>query len=444
MTDFISTIRHSITQNNLLSSEAVVIVALSGGADSVALLSALSRLGHHCIAAHCNFKLRGEESDRDQRHAAEIATRLGAEFVVTEFNTTDYASSYGISIEMAARDLRYKWFEQLRQQYSAEAIAVAHHRDDNIETFFLNLIRGTGIAGLTAMSPRRDYIIRPMLDVTRTDVIEYLHNQNLDYVTDSTNTDCDYKRNKIRNIILPLLREQFPNADNAIAHTIACLQSNEAIYRDAIDKAAIQYINDSKIALTEIIDNSSAPATLLFELIRPYGFNYAQANDIIASAHNSGSRIFAPSYTALIDRGCLLITPLSESEVKSEYIISLKNDISEPIHIRIDHITPHGNLSGLIVGAKNHTIMLDNSVTDGNPVFKLRKWKQSDRIAPFGMRGTKKVSDIFSDSKLSLNDKQSTWILTRNDEILWIVGLRASRLFPITDRSTGIIRLSID
>lgn len=443
MTDFISTIRHSIACHHLLSSNAVVIVALSGGADSVALLSALTHLGYRCIAAHCNFRLRGDESDRDQRHAADIASQLGAKFVVTKFDTIGYASSNGISIEMAARDLRYEWFEQLRQQYSAEAIAVAHHRDDNIETFFLNLLRGTGIAGLTAMSPRRGQIIRPMLDTTRADVIEYLRSQNLDYVTDSTNADCNYKRNRIRNIILPLIREQFPNADNAIAHTIACLHENEAIYRNAIKKASEQYIHDSRIFLSEIIENSPSPTTLLFELIRPYGFNYAQVSDIITSARNTGSRILSPTHSALIDRGNLLLTPISESENKDEYTITFNNHITEPIQINIDRISNNNNPTELITGTNNRTIILDESVVEGNPVFKLRRWKQSDRIAPFGMRGTKKVSDIFSDAQLSLNDKQSTWILTRNDEILWVIGLRASRHFPVTDKSTGIIRLSV-
>lgn len=441
MTDFISTIRRSIERHKLLSGDAVVIVALSGGADSVALLSALTALGYRCIAAHCNFKLRGEESERDQCHAADIARRLGAEFAVTDFNTTDHASAHGISIEMAARELRYRWFEEIRQQYSAEAIAVAHHRDDNIETFFLNLLRGTGIAGLTAMSPRRGYIIRPMLDTSRADVLDYLRSRNLNYVTDSTNADCDYKRNRLRNIVLPILRDQFPDADEAIAHTISCLQSNETIYQEAVAEAKRKYVNGSTISLTALIDKCPAASTMLFEMLRPYGFNASQAADMANSADNTGSRFISPTHTATINRGELLIRPIDSMEQPNEYIISLDHDIAKPIDIKITRFD--NTTETRLLKTESNSILLDAAVLDGNPIFKLRKWQQGDRMAPFGMHGTKKISDIFSNARLSLHAKQSTWILTRNDEILWVVGLRASRHFSITDKTAKIIRLSV-
>ncbi len=440
MSDLLSTIHRSIVNHNLLSGDSVVIVALSGGADSVALLSALCELGYDCIAAHCNFHLRGDESDRDERHAADTARRLGAKYEVIHFDTEAYASAKGISIEMAARELRYEWFERLRQQYGAEAIAVAHHRDDNIETFFLNLLRGTGIAGLTAMSPRRGCIIRPMLDLTRADILSYLQKQNLSYVTDSTNADIQYRRNRLRNVILPLLNEHFPGADEAIAHTIACLQSNEAIYRKAINDASSLYFHDNKIDLEKLIGEYIEPSTLLFELLHPYGFTASQIGDIISSHRNTGSRFLSPTHIAVIDRGHLLIDTINRTDTTEEYQITLTDDVSEPIGIAISKI----DKSEFALCPKNsHTLFLDKSVLDGNPTFRLRRWRIGDRIAPFGMRGTKKVSDIFSNARMSALEKQSAWLLTRDDEILWIVGVRASRHFPVTDDSSHIVRLIV-
>lgn len=441
MSHFLDSIRQSIARHHLLSDDSVVIVALSGGADSVALLSALTSLGYRCIAAHCNFHLRGEESDRDERHAADIAKQLGADFVVTHFQTEHYAYAHNMSIEMAARELRYQWFESIRLQYNAEAIAVAHHRDDNIETFFLNLLRGTGIAGLTGMSPKRDNIVRPMLELSRDDIVAYLNENNLPYVTDSTNADCEFKRNRLRNVVLPMLRRQFPGADDAITHTIACLRGNEKIYRDAIEVARAKYFNGNTLRLSALLAEHPEPYTLLFELLRTYGFNSYQVADIFISADNSGRQFRSYTHTALINRGELLITPISELTDPDSYFVSLNTDILEPINIKIFKFR---SSHGFVPVSDPSTIYLDASVLNGNPEFTIRRWKKGDRIAPFGMRGTKKLSDIFSDAHLSIIDKQSKWILTRNDEILWIIGMRASRHFPVTESSSMIIRLSID
>lgn len=441
MSHFLDSIRHSIARHHLLSDDAIVIVALSGGADSVALLSALTSLGYHCIAAHCNFHLRGEESDRDERHAADIAKLLGADFVVTHFQTDHYAYVHSMSIEMAARELRYRWFESIRLQHNAVAIAVAHHRDDNIETFFLNLLRGTGIAGLTGMAPKRDNIIRPMLELSRADILAHLNENNLSYVTDSTNADCEFKRNRLRNIVLPMLRQQFPGADDAIVHTIDCLRGNEKIYRDAIEAARTKYFNGNTLRLSTLIAENPETYTLLFELLRTYGFNSYQVAGIIISADNSGRQFRSYTHTALINRGELLITPISEQTDPDCYSVSLNTDILEPINIKIFQFR---SSHGFVPVSDPSTIYLDASVLNGNPEFTIRRWKKGDRIAPFGMRGTKKLSDIFSDAHLSIIDKQSKWILTRNDEILWIIGMRASRHFPVTESSSMIIRLSID
>lgn len=432
-----SHIKSSIKRNSLIADGDKVIVTLSGGADSVALLSALVALGYDCIAAHCNFHLRGEESDRDCAFAQSLAQSLGVKCVVKHFDVTQYERDNKVSTEMACRELRYEWFEQLRQQHAPAAIAVAHHRDDNIETFFLNLLRGTGIAGLTGMAPRNGHIIRPMLDCTRQDVEQYLADKGLNYVTDSTNSQNDYRRNRLRNIILPMLNEQFPGASNAIATTMTMLGDNEAIYRAAIDNARNRYVSGNTIDLGSLTTNEQQASTVLFELIRHMGFNYTHASDIIAAANASGRQFFAGKNILTIHRGTLIISTQPDGQI-DEYIINLTQAITAPINLTVS-IAPNDGTIAKPTSAS--TIMLDATVLDGNPQFVLRHWREGDRIAPFGMRGTKKVSDIFTDAHLSIVEKQNIWLLTRNDEILWVIGHRTSRHYPVTAHTTSIITI---
>lgn len=433
-----SNIKASIRRDHLIADGDKVIVTLSGGADSVALLSVLVKLGYDCIAAHCNFHLRGDESDRDCQFAQSLAQSLGVECLIKHFDVAQYEHEHKVSTEMACRELRYEWFEQLRQQYAPAVIAVAHHRDDNIETFFLNLLRGTGIAGLTGMAPRNGHVIRPMLNCTRQDIEQYLADNGLGYVTDSTNALNDYRRNRIRNIIMPMLNEQFPGASQAIASTIEMLRDNESIYRSAIDNARTRYFIDSTIDLEALITNEQKPATILFELIRPMGFNYTQASDIIASVQESGRQFFANQYIATTHRGSLIITARADSQ-HDEYAIDLTQATTEPINLTVSIKPNNGSITRPTSAS---TIMLDASVIDGNPQFVLRHWREGDRIAPFGMKGTKKVSDIFTDAHLSIVDKQKVWLLTRNDEILWVIGHRTSRHYPVTPSSTHIITIT--
>ncbi len=432
-----SKIQQSLDTHSLIGSGETVIVTLSGGADSVALLSVLVTLGYPCIAAHCNFHLRGDESDRDCRHACLIAERLGVEIVTRDFDVPQYEREHKVSTEMACRELRYRWFEQLRQQYAPAVIAVAHHRDDNIETFFLNLLRGTGIAGLSGMAPRNGNIIRPMLDCTRADIEQYLLSARLPYVTDSTNALNDYRRNRLRNIILPMLDEQFPGSRQAIASTIAMLRDNEAIYRRAIGNARDNYCNGNTINLASLAADMPQAATMLFELTRCYGFNHSQAVDMVNAAATSGRQFHSDTHTATTHRGSLIITPNAPDTCDS-YTIDLSRDVTFPIGLSVT--TTDGGTVG--IPHSPDTIILDASVLDGNPRFILRRWQPGDRMSPFGMKGSKKLSDIFSDAHMSLIDKQDTWILTRDGIILWIVGVRASRHFAVTPSTTRVITIS--
>lgn len=432
-------IRDYIARNGLVKDGATVVVAVSGGADSVALLSVMVSLGYRCIVAHCDFHLRGEESERDRRYVESLAASYGVECRVTHFDVPAYESEHGVSTEMACRELRYEWFEQLRMECGASAIAVAHHRDDNIETFFLNLLRGTGIAGLSGMNPRNGHIIRPMLDCTRAGIEGYLNEREIAYVIDSTNRENDFKRNRLRNVILPVLREQFPGADNAIASTISMLRDNESVYRDAIRDKDKRYRKGNSIDLRSLVGSEDNPVVVLFELLRPLGFNATHARDIVASVSMSGRRFYSHNHVALLNRGELVVSSRDaqdDADADDEYVIDLSSSTGFPIKLDVSI----GRCKGDDVRAvAPDTLLLDASVLDGCPRFTVRRWRKGDRIAPYGMKGSKKVSDLFSDAKLSIDEKSRAWLLTRNGEILWVIGHRASRNFPVTSSTCNVL-----
>lgn len=433
-------IQEALKSRCLVSDDSRVLVALSGGADSVALLDVLVALGYECVVAHCNFHLRGEESNRDCDHAVALAESLGVEIHVKDFDVPAYESQYRVSTEMACRELRYEWFEQLREAIGADVIAVAHHRDDNIETFFLNLLRGTGIAGLTGMAYRNDRIVRPMLDCKRVEIEQYLSDRHLDYVTDSTNLQNDFKRNRLRNVILPMLEEQFTGASDAIATTIANLQGNEEVYRTRIYEIERRYKKENIVDVAQLVADEVGAETLLFELLRPYGFNATHVHDIVASIDQSGKRFYSGRCVALLDRGRLILSDESQGNDSEEYIVDLSENINSPIDLAVSIIENDGDLS---LKTDVNKVFFDAEILSCDAVFKLRHWQQGDRLAPFGMKGTKKLSDIFSDAKLSLDDKSRVWLLTRNDEIVWVLGIRASRHFAVTETTKRVLQIEI-
>ena len=283
---FLDKIRDYIHANGLLKDGADVIVGLSGGADSTALLLVLLRLGYRCTAVHCNFHLRGAESDRDQAFVTELCKKLGVELTVCSYDTQSYARQKGISIEMAARKLRYADFERIMKERGASAVCIAHHRDDSVETVLLNLIRGTGIKGLTGIKPRNGNIIRPLLCVSRQEIEEWLQKENQPFITDSTNLETDYTRNKIRLQLLPLMRDINPDVDNAVAETAGHLQQSYAVYSNAMDQAQANVIRNTANGFAiDILGLSKLPSAdaLLFEVLSPLGFNSTQINSIAAS-----------------------------------------------------------------------------------------------------------------------------------------------------------------
>ncbi|GHT29616.1 tRNA(Ile)-lysidine synthase [Bacteroidia bacterium] len=426
-------VRTYINKHQLLEKERLVIVGLSGGADSVALLSVLVQLGYHCLAAHCNFHLRGDESDRDEAFARQFVHTLNVSFYAKDFDTLKYASEHHLSTEMAARELRYGWFEKLRQETDAQAIAVAHHRDDQAETVLMNLMRGSGIHGMRGIRPQNDYIVRPLLAVGREEILAWLKGEGLTYVTDSTNLSDVYMRNFIRLRILPLMEKLNPSAKQAIARTATQLSSVEAIYQSVIEKAKAKVITDNnRLSINELLLYPS-PETILYELLLPFQFTRQVAEDIFLALENESGKIFYSSTHRLVkDRDSLLLSPLeSENQPDGCLITELEGEI----------VYGNSKLSFRKVAVDvdfRLQMAMDTAYIDFDKLcfpLLLRTWQAGDWFIPFGMKGRKKLSDYFIDQKYSLLAKEQALLLCSSEEIVWVVGQRVDDRFKI-EKST--------
>lgn len=432
-------VRRYIERYHLLTTDKPVIVGLSGGADSVALLTLLCDLGYTCIAAHCNFHLRGDESDRDEQFAKHVASSLHVPFYKIDFQTKEYAAKHQLSIEMAARELRYRWFEQVRVELSAQAIAVAHHEQDNVETVLLNLVRGTGIKGLTGMSPQNGYIVRPLLTVKRPEILTWLKSKQIDYVTDSTNLSDEYTRNFLRIRVIPLLEELNPSVSEAIVRTAENLAEAEAIYADAIHRIKEKVMADDNSIWIEPLLNTPAPKSVLYELLKPYGFNRSIINDVFSVLQGeSGKRFYASEYQLLKDRDRLLIMPFSNLETTCSHYLLYENDteIDKPIRL---------TLKKEIIKDRQTIRKAKNIATVDRDKLKfplsLRRWQDGDWFIPFGMKGKKKLSDYFTDRKLNLFEKENIWLLCSGENIVWIVGERLDNRFRIDENSKQALKI---
>ncbi len=424
-----------IAKHSLLKQGDKVLVALSGGADSVALLIALLKLGYCCEAIHCNFHLRGEESNRDEQFTHNLCNRLGVTLHITHFNTAEYATQNGISIEMAAREQRYKTFEQHRTAIGAQAIAVAHHRDDSAETLLLNLTRGTGIKGLRGIQPRNGHIIRPLLCVGRADILEYLKWRGEEYITDSTNLTTDYTRNKIRLELIPKLAEINPSILDSLAATAERLTEAEKIYRRAIEEGTSRVMHGNTIDIKKLKAEAS-PQTLLHEILSPYGFNSSQTGDIATTLGCCSGRTFhSNSHTVVEDRGRLIITAAHTPTVPSTQLPTqgtISTALGE-LHITTTHFD--GNIP------RERNIALLDCDKLCHPLT-LRHTQQGDRFAPLGMRGTKLVSDYLTDRKRSIIEKQKQLVVVdAKGTIAWVVGERPAAPFAIDGKTKKAIHL---
>ena len=438
-----------IAKHQLLSHDGLHVVALSGGADSVALLRILCDLGYHVEAAHCNFHLRGDESDRDEQFVKNLCQSLNVPLHLIHFDTAEYASLHQVSIEMAARELRYDYFRQLRDDIGAETVCVAHHRDDAVETLLMNLLRGAGIHGLTGIRLRNGHIVRPLLGVSRQEILEYLDSIGQDYVTDSTNLQPDVLRNKVRLQLIPLLEQLSPGASDNIARSANYLSEAEKIYnaslstlraqgRSAMPLATegTQELPQCALPISFIMDSPS-PLCLLHEWLSPYGFNRSQIDQLLACLDGESGREFtSPTHTLVVDRDRLVVEPVS-APMKPHVIPEPGNyRLTEKLCLKVD-TTDDISISKLA----------DCATLDKEKVLfplTVRPVQSGDVFCPFGMEGHKLVSDFLTDSKLSLLEKRRQLVVTdATGAILWLVGLRTDNRFRVTPQTTAILRLSL-
>jgi tRNA(Ile)-lysidine synthase len=431
-----------IESQKLLTPKSKVIVGLSGGADSVVLLHVLKLAGYTCIAAHCNFQLRDTESNRDESFVTKLTDKMGIPLYKITFDTKEYALQQKISIEMAARDLRYNWFEQLRTKLNADAVAIAHHADDNAETLLLNLVRGTGIRGLCGISAKNAKIVRPLLSNTRQEIQQYIYQNKLEYVTDSSNLQSDFTRNKLRNIIIPQLEEINPSVRQTLNENITRFEDVFKIYEESVREKLKHIANktDNKILINiGLLKNESAIETILYECIKDFGFHSDQIKSIIQSLdYTSGKIFYSENYRLIKDRKYLMIT---NRVLKNQTEISIhknQTEITEPIHLTFKHIK---NNSLFEISKKTDCIHIDADLLQFP--LKLRNWEEGDFFVPFGMKGKKKISDYFIDEKMSIFDKEETLILLSNEELVWIIGKRSDNRFRISDTTENILEIKI-
>lgn len=418
-----------------------ILAAVSGGADSVALLRVLAALGCNCIAAHCNFHLRGDEADRDEAFVRKLCHDIDIELRCTDFDVEAYKKSHGVSTEMACRELRYEWFERQRAAMGCSVIAVAHHRDDNIETFFLNLVRGSGITGLAGIKPCNGKIVRPLLGSSRDEIINYLKTLEQDYVTDSTNLENDYARNKIRNVLLPEISRLFPSAMAGIELTLDNLQGDYAVWSGAVEAFkhdAVEACGHGQIKIDRRkLAASADPATLLNALLSRYGFNGEQTK-AIASASRVGAVFESKEYVAEVGRNDISVFSPGSFNNAETYALSDAGRIEKEKGILIEIVD---NSPEFEFDRSGKTAYFDADATGDR--LTVRHWRQGDRFRPFGMKGSKKLSDYFNDHKFSLLQKLSTPIVEMQGRIVWIAGERAADDFRITPSSRRILTMRV-
>ena len=433
----LKTVEKFIAKNNLLAPHSKVIVGLSGGKDSMVLLDVLTLLDYQCIVAHCNFHLRGNESNRDAHFVKKWCKSMDIPLEMIDFDTSTYAKDKKISIEMAARELRYDWFEILRRQHEAQAVAVAHHIDDSIETMLLNLIRGTGIKGLTGISPKNENILRPLLCVSRKDIEKYIEEREFSFVEDSTNTDEKYKRNAVRNTLIPMMEKLNPSVREALERTINNLEEVEKVYDKAIEKSIEKVFSDNKIDINKLVEEPSS-LSVLFAILTKYGFTSSDISDINNSLTNISGKIFlSDNYKVIKDRDFLLIEKkeIKANSLEDIYIYNETQRIEYPISLEIEFIEEDTHL------IKSPNILMADADKITFPL-KLRRWRNGDWFIPLGMKGRKKMSDYFVDKKLSLSEKENVWILTTDkEEIVWIVGKNVDERFKITNKTTKTLKI---
>ena len=424
-----SKIETYIKKHKLLNTSGLYIAALSGGADSVALLLLLKEHGFNVHAAHCNFHLRGAESDRDEAFCVEFCQKLGVELHRAHFDTREYAEVHKVSIEMAARELRYNWFSQLCKDLGAAGICVAHHRDDSVETVLLNLIRGTGLRGLTGIQPRNGNILRPLLCVSRAEIEAFLAKRGQNYVTDSTNLEADVQRNKIRLQVLPLLRELNP----AVSENIMRTAENLVDAQDVLDTIVDGYKDTNVLELSEL-EKYDSSEYIIFEWLKNYGFNGSQVRQIL-DAECGGIVSSAMGYDVLKDRSRLIVEVTSKSSKRM--VVP-----EEGTYVLDENNTFRVRKCAVYVSKEPHIATLDAAKVTFP--LTIRGVEEGDCMIPYGMKGRKLLSDLMTDLKMTVFEKRrQLLVVDAQGVIVWAVGLRTDQRVAVSEQTKEVLEISL-
>lgn len=438
--DFKEKVKNCIARHELLGREHPVLVALSGGADSVALACVLQDLGYKIEAAHCNFCLRGAESDRDEAFVTDFCQRRKIVLHRRCFSTHAYAHEHHVSIEMAARTLRYDFFEQLLQERDLDCVAVAHHREDNTETVLLNLLRGTGIRGLRGIQYRNGKVVRPLLDVSRQEIEDYLAECHQDYVTDSTNLQDEVQRNKIRLNVMPRMREIYPNADESIHQGARRLSDAFRIYEYGMDLLMQQVVHGNKILLEEL-NRTPAPETVLYEILNRMDFNPAQVAAIYEQQGGESGKVYeSPTHRLLRDREALVFEKKAVRPARLEKVLPLEGIMRVTDDVTF-LISRSSYSSGGPLPREKNVICMDLDKVEFPLV--VRTPQTGDRFMPFGMKGMKLVSDFLTDLKKNVFEKERQLLVCSGDKIAWVVGERPDDRFRVTEHTRHILRIQL-
>jgi len=414
-----------------------VLLAVSGGIDSMVLTDLFRQLPFQIAMAHCNFNLRGDESLGDENFVRQYAENHQIQLFVTHFDTKAFADDYKMSIQIAARELRYRWFYELAVKEQFDYILTAHHADDNIETFLINLSRGTGLEGLTGIPPLNDKICRPLLQFSRNEIEAYANEEQLQWREDSSNASAKYVRNKLRHFVLPILKELNPSFNESFQNTSLYLQqalsmaddASRIVYRKVVEEAEEQ----KRINLKELLILPNYKA-YLYQWLKPFGFT-AWGDIYALTDATSGKQVFSEDFRLLKDREFLILAPKSSFDNKQYLITEGTKEVNFPLRLRISEVAGISDIS-------NTTIFVDAKKI--NFPLLLRKWQEGDVFYPLGMQGkTKKVSKLFKDEKLSLIAKENTWLLCSDNKIVWIIGIRQDERFKIQTTTKTILQIAL-
>lgn len=423
-----------------------VLVGLSGGADSVALLAVLAELGVEVTAAHCNFGLRGRESERDEQHCRQLCRQLQIPLLVTRFDVEAERAATGASLEMACRKLRYSWWRELIDDGHADCVAVGHHVEDNVETLFLNLFRGSGLRGLKGMLPVAQTectVVRPLLERTRKEIENYLTDRGLIFVTDHTNAECEARRNLLRNVIIPAVEAQWPGAIEGVERSLGHLRDDYEYFENQAFKLREQYVGArGEVRLARLVVEQAQPLTALCEVMRAEGLTYPVGQSILESVaagkRAAGQRFRVGEREYELHNGELL--PVSQNENYRSLPQEVRLD-TDPFMMR--EITRE-EFERLRREGSADRVFFDAAILDGNPEFTLDYPRKADRVSPYGMRGTKLLSDLLKEAGIPASRRAHVKLLRCSGEIVWVIGLRATRHFAVTASTQRIIVVEIE